>query len=516
MTTQYKITFSFSVMIFLLALGGGTAIFNAVKLANLTEGMYKDPFVVSNTVRDINIKLLTMHRDMKDVVLSANERELDDAIDAVNAMEKQILSDLEGISMQFLGDMAMTRTASQAVLDWRPIREEVIILMLAGNQSEARLINKGKGAAQVQRINDATQALINLANTQAAMFHDEAEMNKKTTLFLLTVLLFFSVLAAVVIYFYVVRMFTKVNLELMSDKHLIDQNMMIKILNLEGNTTEISSAFCRYTGYLKEEVIRQKNNFFLAENNQALATKIWRSIQTGRAWEGEYALRSAKGEDKWVSAMIEPILDADYQPVAYRSIVRDISDRKEVEALTMTDKLTSLYNRQYFEIAIKQQASLARRNKQYLTLAILDMDYFKKYNEKYGHEAGDCVLSEVAVFLQQALKRPSDYVFRMGGEEFGILMVGINEQESLRFLETIRAGVEALNIAHELSYVSDYVTVSIGFRTYAGTDIPAADEQIFIQADKALYSAKEYRNTVRGITTEESIQAVIESVRAEI
>ncbi|MBE0468708.1 MAG: MCP four helix bundle domain-containing protein [Methyloprofundus sp.] len=132
MTTQYKITFSFSVMIFLLALGGGTAIFNAVKLANLTEGMYKDAFVVSNTVRDINIKLLTMHRDMKDVVLSANERELDDAIDAVNAMEKQILSDLEGISMQFLGDTAMIRTAYQAVLDWRPIREEVIILMLAG------------------------------------------------------------------------------------------------------------------------------------------------------------------------------------------------------------------------------------------------------------------------------------------------------------------------------------------------------------------------------------------------
>jgi len=515
MTTQYKITFSFSVMIFLLALGGGTAIFNAVKLANLTEDMYKYPFVVSNTVRDINIKLLTMHRDMKDVVLSANERELHDAIDAVNATEKQILSDLDGIAVQFLGGTAMIGAASQAVLEWRPIREEVIILMLAGNQAEAVLINKGKGADQVQRINDATQTLIRFANTLAAEFHDEAEMNKKTTLFLLVVLLFFSILTAIVIYFYVVKMFAKVNLELMSYKHLIDQNMMVKTVNAEGKTTEISSAFCRYTGYLKEEVIRQNNNFFLAEDNQALATRIWRSIQTGHAWEGEYALHSADGKDKWVSAVIEPVLDADYHPVAFRSIVRDISDRKEVEILTITDKLTSLYNRQYFEIAIKQQASLVRRNKQYLTLAILDMDYFKKYNEKYGHEAGDSVLAEVAVFLKQILKRPSDYVFRMGGEEFGILMTDMNEQESLNFLEAIRAGVEALNIIHELSYIGDYVTVSIGFRAYAGTDIPT-DEQIFIQADKALYSAKEQRNTVRGSSREEVSEADIESVSAEI
>jgi PAS domain S-box-containing protein len=107
-------------------------------------------------------------------------------------------------------------------------------------------------------------------------------------------------------------MFTKVNLELTSSKHLIDQNMMIKTLNLEGKTTEISSAFCRYTGYLQEELIRQKNNFFLAEDNQALATRIWRSIQTGHAWEGEYVLQSAEGENKWVSAVIEPILDVDY------------------------------------------------------------------------------------------------------------------------------------------------------------------------------------------------------------
>jgi len=502
-------------MIFLLALGGGTAIFNAVKLANLTEDMYKHPFVVSSTVRDINIKLLTMHRDMKDVVLSANERELHDAIEAVNATESQILSDLDGISVQFLGDTAMIRAASQAILEWRPIREEVIILMLAGNQTEAVLINKGKGADQVLHINDATQALIHFANIQAAAFHDEAEMNKRTTLFLLSVLLFFSILTAVVICFYVVRMFTKVNLELMSYKHLIDQNILVKTVNSEGKTTEISSALCRYTGYLKEEVIRQKNNFFLAEDNQALATRIWRSIQTGHAWEGEYALRRADGEDKWVNAVIEPILGADYHPVAYRSIVRDISDRKKIETLTITDKLTSLYNRQYFEVAIKQQASLARRNKKYLTLAILDMDYFKKYNEKYGHEAGDLVLVKVAVFLKRILKRPSDYVFRMGGEEFGLLMTGMNEQESFNFLETIRVGVEALNIAHELSYIGDYATVSIGFRVYAGADIPA-DEQIFIQADKALHSAKEQRNTVKGSIRKEGSDAGIESVNTEI
>lgn len=512
MTTQYKITFSFSVMIFLLVLGSGVAIFNVLKLANLAEDMYKHHLVASNIVRDINIKLLTMQRDMKNALLSANESELHDAIDAVNATENQVLSELDGISVHFLGDKALIQAASQAVLKWRPIREEVIALMLSGNHAEAVAINKSKGAGQVQLINDTTQALIHFANTQAAAFHDKAEINKKTTLFLLSILLIFSMLTTIVIYFYVLRMFTKVNLELTSSKHLIDQNMMIKTLNLEGKTTEISSAFCRYTGYLQEELIRQKNNFFLAEDNQALATRIWRSIQTGHAWEGEYVLQSAEGENKWVSAVIEPILDVDYNPIAYRSIVRDISDRKEVEALTITDKLTSLYNRQYFEVAIKQQASLARRNKQYLTLAILDMDYFKKYNEKYGYEAGDSVLAEVAIFLQQTLKRPSDYVFRMGGAEFGILMLDMDEQQSFNFLEAIRVGVETLNIAHELSYISDFVTVSIGFQAYA--DIPA-DEQIFIQADKALYSAKEQRNTVKGNSCAEASEEKIDSESSE-
>jgi diguanylate cyclase (GGDEF)-like protein len=118
------------------------------------------------------------------------------------------------------------------------------------------------------------------------------------------------------------------------------------------------------------------------------------------------------------------------------------------------------------------------------------------------------VLAEVAIFLQQTLKRPSDYVFRMGGAEFGILMLDMDEQQSFNFLEAIRVGVETLNIAHELSYISDFVTVSIGFQAYA--DIPA-DEQIFIQADKALYSAKEQRNTVKGNSCAEASEEKIDS-----
>ena len=131
---------------------------------------------------------------------------------------------------------------------------------------------------------------------------------------------------------------------------------------------------------------------------------------------------------------------------------------------------------------------------------MLDIDYFKGYNDHYGHLKGDITLKEVSKAMQETLKRPGDYLFRLGGEEFGVLISDINEEKAYHMAEKIRHNVQALNIEHKQSKSSKYVTISIGLVTLIPNQF-SEPEQILHKADENLYNAKaEGRNRV--VTTE--------------
>jgi diguanylate cyclase (GGDEF)-like protein len=130
-----------------------------------------------------------------------------------------------------------------------------------------------------------------------------------------------------------------------------------------------------------------------------------------------------------------------------------------------------------------------------LTFAVIDLDYFKKYNDNYGHPAGDSVLIKVAQVFKQSMRRPNDYTFRLGGEEFGIIFSGLNIKQSFEILEIIRNKIEKLNIEHCESDVSQFMTISLGAYLSSGPNIPDSN-QLYIKADEALYVAKSQRNCV--------------------
>ena len=163
---------------------------------------------------------------------------------------------------------------------------------------------------------------------------------------------------------------------------------------------------------------------------------------------------------------------------------------KRLENASYTDSLTGLYNRRYFNIVYDRELKRAKRTNSYIAFMMLDIDYFKQYNDTYGHIEGDFALKSVAKVLQDTLKRPGDFVFRLGGEEFGILLTDTSESNCKLMANEVCDLIRAREIRHESSKVNQFVTISIGV---AGCEADESlnEDALITRADEMLYEAKE-------------------------
>ena len=161
---------------------------------------------------------------------------------------------------------------------------------------------------------------------------------------------------------------------------------------------------------------------------------------------------------------------------------------KKLELLSRSDGLTGIANRRCMDDFFKQEWRLAIRNKTTLTFVIIDIDYFKLYNDNYGHPMGDDCLKKVAKQLESNLNRPSDFVARYGGEEFSLILP--NTTNAAEIAENCRNSIEKLNIPHTYSSVALVITVSIGICTVTPTKT-IVPRRLIETADKALYLAKD-------------------------
>ena len=163
---------------------------------------------------------------------------------------------------------------------------------------------------------------------------------------------------------------------------------------------------------------------------------------------------------------------------------------KKLENVSYTDSLTSLHNRRYFNLVYEREIKRAKRKNSYITFMMLDIDFFKQYNDTYGHIEGDYALQSVSKVLKETLQRPSDYVFRLGGEEFGVLLTDTDESNSAKLARDICDAVRDKKLKHANSSVNEFVTISIGVVCCIADD--TLDEDVLIsRADEMLYEAKE-------------------------
>lgn len=195
-----------------------------------------------------------------------------------------------------------------------------------------------------------------------------------------------------------------------------------------------------------------------------------------------------------------PIYDESGKLVAVVETLRDMTAQKEaqteLERLATRDGLTGVANRRCFDQTLSIEWRRATRESRALSLLMIDVDYFKRYNDTYGHQGGDECLRRIAGAMSNVVKRTSDAVARYGGEEFSILLPATDPGGARLVAERIRAAVEALALTHAQSEIADHVTVSIGVASVmvSSGDMPA---QLVGAADAALYRAKkEGRNRV--------------------
>lgn len=162
---------------------------------------------------------------------------------------------------------------------------------------------------------------------------------------------------------------------------------------------------------------------------------------------------------------------------------------QELSRISTLDELTGIANRRHFDQVYDKECRRAVRAGYKLSVIFLDSDFFKLYNDTYGHQEGDECLKQIAAAAGSVLKRPGDLLARYGGEEFVIILPQTSVQGALKIAEAIRIAVEQCKIPHSASKIAGYVTVSIGV---AGNRLTRLNEgaKLLSRADKALYEAK--------------------------
>ncbi|MHA4866582.1 GGDEF domain-containing protein [Duganella sp. PWIR1] len=164
---------------------------------------------------------------------------------------------------------------------------------------------------------------------------------------------------------------------------------------------------------------------------------------------------------------------------------------------SLSDGLTGVGNRRHFDLCLDKEWRAAKRNGKPLSLLMIDVDFFKPYNDHYGHQQGDLCLQLVAAAMRKALRRPEDMLFRYGGEEFCALLPGTRPADAIEVAESVRASVLALRLPQVRSADGDMVSVSVGVANY-GPRAQLGHAQLVLAADSALYEAKRAgRNRVR-------------------
>lgn len=275
---------------------------------------------------------------------------------------------------------------------------------------------------------------------------------------------------------------------------IIDTNVITSSTDLNGIITDVSEALCKISGYSKEELIGKKHNILRhPDMKEELYEDLWKTVKAGKIWKGELKNIKKDGSFYFVDCVVSPTEDINGSIIGFSSIRHDITDKKRIEELSIRDQLTGLHNRRYFNIIFPLEIKRAIRYKSFLSFAMFDVDFFKQYNDIYGHQEGDNVLSLIGKTFRSKLQRPNDFTFRLGGEEFGILFTTDSCQSAELITQGIREAVQELSIAHKGSSVEAVVTASIGMVCVDFSKELAYnfdEDKLYKMADDELYKAK--------------------------
>ncbi len=254
----------------------------------------------------------------------------------------------------------------------------------------------------------------------------------------------------------------------------------------DGIIQYITPSVLRIFGYVQEEIIEKKFiNYIYKEDEERLKRAFIQAEVTNTEMREECRIISKSGVLVWAEILISPIL-VDRVCIGTVFLCEDITDRKRNEKNFIdkiySDELTKIHNRRYMDEVLERELESCTRNEGLLSVLMIDIDYFKHFNDTYGHPIGDKVLITLADLMSNII-RNGDYLARIGGEEFMILLPHADMIDAWEIAERLRKRIENYRFEDV-----GHVTISIGLLEYCNGN---TKELVYTNVDKALYIAKE-------------------------
>ena len=265
----------------------------------------------------------------------------------------------------------------------------------------------------------------------------------------------------------------------------------IMVLDPQLRILRVNPAYLQLSGRREADVLGKVP--FALEHDEGLRARVEAAIAAGNHWEEEILATRPDGTRYPVGALGEVVRGADGHIEHFVLVLQDLSSQKELEArlreLSATDGLTHIANRRAFDEGLAREWARAIRQRSPLSVIMADIDFFKRYNDQYGHVAGDGCLQQVAAALKAGVRQGGDFVARYGGEEFAVVLPGADATAARAVAESLRARVQALAIEHAGNPSGGVVTISLGVATVqpGPDDLPTGLVEL---ADQQLYRAK--------------------------
>lgn len=263
--------------------------------------------------------------------------------------------------------------------------------------------------------------------------------------------------------------------------------------NLFGQVLDVSDALSHISGFTKPEILNKNHSIFMhPEVKDQVLEKIADMIEKEKTFFGEIKHSTIEGGVFYSEAIISPQYDKDKKMNGFIAILKDITDKKIIHDMAITDELTKLYNRRHFNESFPGVFNSARQKQCSFAFIMSDVDYFKRYNDTYGHDKGDEVLQKVGNLFWIHFKNYTKHIFRLGGEEFGVLLLFQDFNEFQNILKNFRRKVIELGIEHKGNEAAKVVTISAGIYVVPlQKNDKLQIKDVYRKADEALYKAKE-------------------------
>ena len=271
---------------------------------------------------------------------------------------------------------------------------------------------------------------------------------------------------------------------------LLDAHKGLITLTDGNNLLMTNSQTLKYFGYADFNSFKREHNclceFYIDEDGFISNTPQWLE-NVRQIDDAKVKIKKVDSDTEHIFLVQATTFDDSRTLITYTDITHMEKNKNMLETLAITDGLTILYNRRYFNQILPKEINRTKREFKHFAFIMLDIDFFKQYNDMYGHLKGDDVLIEIALTLKKYFNRASDYCFRLGGEEFGIFYRVDSFETIHQHAEQLRQEIEYLKIEHKGSSVSSFVTVSIGVTICEGSKTA---EALYSKVDAELYKAK--------------------------